>query len=195
MPRRSAADTAQSREDLIRSASTLMRARGFDGVGVDAIAAQAGLTAGAFYRHFESKQALLEVVVARAMADAAQHMPTMGNAEDVSAFVSAYLAQRKFKQVIAGCVVAAMSPDLLRNGEAVRGHAVQYLAQIHAAMTSALTPTQGAHAAMLAWHIMSAATGGLILARLMGGATATAIEQAVLQATSATATAPPASLR
>jgi hypothetical protein len=91
--------------------------------------------------------------------------------------------------------VAAMSPDLLRNGEGVRGHAVQYLAQIHAAMTSALTPTQGAHAAMLAWHIMSAATGGLILARLMGGATATAIEQAVLQATSATATAPPASLR
>jgi TetR/AcrR family transcriptional regulator, transcriptional repressor for nem operon len=183
MPKRSIAQTAQSREDLVVSASALMRSHGFDGVGIDAIAERAGLTAGAFYRHFDSKQALLVEVVQRAIAQAAAHMPTLGDADDVTAFVAAYLAQRKFKTLLAGCVVAAMSPDLLRNGDTVRNSAGQYLKQIHAAMSLALQPRHAQRASDLAWHIMSAATGGLILARLLGGETAAQIDTAVMAAT------------
>jgi TetR/AcrR family transcriptional regulator, transcriptional repressor for nem operon len=180
MPKRSIAQTAQSREELVRSASNLMRSRGFDGVGIDAIAEGAGLTAGAFYRHFESKQALLVEVVQRAMAQAAEHMPSIGSAEDVTQFVAAYLAQRKFKRLLAGCVVAAMSPDLLRNGDAVQAHAAHYVQQIHAAMVQALAPVPAEQAKAIAWHILSAATGGLILARLMGAKLGAEIDHAVV---------------
>jgi TetR/AcrR family transcriptional regulator, transcriptional repressor for nem operon len=184
MPKRSVAQTAQSREDLIRSASNLMRSHGFDGVGIDAIAEGAGLTAGAFYRHFESKQALLVAVVQRAMSEAAEHMPSIGSADDITTFVAAYLAQRKFKRLLAGCVVAAMSPDLLRNGDAVQAHAAHYVQQIHAAMVQALATLPAAKASAVAWQVLSAATGGLILARLMGPKLGAEIDSAVLAAAS-----------
>lgn len=183
MPKRSVADAAQSREKIIASASALMRANGFDGIGIDAITAHAGLTAGAFYRHFASKQVLLEEVVARAMQEASEHMPRIAAADDIAAFVAAYMSQRKFKQVIAGCVVAAMAPDLTRNGGVVRSHAALYVQNIHTAMTRALVHCGDEQAASIAWQIMSAATGGLVLARLMGGKVGAQIDAAVVDGT------------
>jgi TetR/AcrR family transcriptional regulator, transcriptional repressor for nem operon len=183
MPKRSAADAAQSREKIIASASALMRARGYDGIGIDAITAHAGLTAGAFYRHFASKQVLLEEVVSRAMKEASMHMPRIATADDIATFVAAYLSQRKFKQVIAGCVVAAMAPDLTRNGDVVRAHAALYVQSIHIAMARALTHCTDEQADAIAWQIMSAATGGLVLARLMGSKLGAQIDAAVLDGT------------
>ena len=43
---------------MLNAASRLFRERGFDKVGIAEIAAAAGLTHGAFYTHFESKEAL-----------------------------------------------------------------------------------------------------------------------------------------
>jgi TetR/AcrR family transcriptional regulator, transcriptional repressor for nem operon len=183
MPKRSAEHAAQSRQKIIASASALMRANGFDGIGIDAITAHAGLTAGAFYRHFASKQALLEEVVSRAMQEASEHMPRIATADDIAAFVAAYLSQRKFKQVIAGCVVAAMAPDLTRNGDVVRSHAALYVQSIHTAMSRALVHCGDEQAAAIAWQIMSAATGGLVLARLMGSKIGAQIDAAVVGGT------------
>jgi TetR/AcrR family transcriptional regulator, transcriptional repressor for nem operon len=183
MPKRSAEHAAQSREKIIASASALMRANGFDGVGIDAITAHAGLTAGAFYRHFASKQVLLEEVVSRAMQEASQHMPRIANADDILVFVQAYLAQRKFKQIVAGCVVAAMAPDLTRNGDTVRAHAALYVQSIHTAMARVLVQYSDGQAAAIAWQIISAAVGGLVLARLLGGKTGAQIDAAVVDGT------------
>lgn len=48
---------------LRRTARRLFARRGFEAVSVDTIAAEAGVTRGAFYHHFESKEALFEVVL------------------------------------------------------------------------------------------------------------------------------------
>jgi TetR/AcrR family transcriptional regulator, transcriptional repressor for nem operon len=182
MPRRSAADTEQSREKIIASAGALMRAHGFDGIGIDAIVDRAGLTAGAFYRHFESKQALLEAVVERAVIEAAQHMPKLVDASDVATFVHAYVSQRKFKQMIAGCVIAAMAPDLARNGSPVRKAATSYVHHIHSALTRCLESIHGKRATAIAWQLMCAAIGGLVLSRLMGESAGDDIAEAVVSA-------------
>ena len=50
--------SAKHRDELLKAASRLFRERGFDKVGIAEIAAAAGLTHGAFYTHFESKEAL-----------------------------------------------------------------------------------------------------------------------------------------
>ena len=49
---------AENREKIVEVAARLFRERGFDGVGVDAIMKEAGLTHGGFYGHFGSKDDL-----------------------------------------------------------------------------------------------------------------------------------------
>ena len=58
---------AQNREALIQAAARLFRERGIDGVGVAEICKHAGLTHGALYAQFPSKEAL----AAEALADGA----------------------------------------------------------------------------------------------------------------------------
>jgi TetR/AcrR family transcriptional repressor of nem operon len=49
---------AENRDALVRAASKLIRERGIDGVGVAEISKAAGLTHGALYAHFRSKEQL-----------------------------------------------------------------------------------------------------------------------------------------
>ena len=50
----------QTQEKILQAALTLMREQGFDKVSVRDICRSAGITTGAFYHHFRSKEALLE---------------------------------------------------------------------------------------------------------------------------------------
>ena len=49
---------AENRARIVAAAARLFREKGFDGVGVDAIMDEVGLTHGGFYRHFRSKDDL-----------------------------------------------------------------------------------------------------------------------------------------
>ena len=64
MPVRTA---APRRELLLEAAADLFAARGFHDVGIDDIGAAAGITGPGVYRHFSSKQALLESLCDRTM--------------------------------------------------------------------------------------------------------------------------------
>ncbi|MEG1240636.1 MAG: TetR/AcrR family transcriptional regulator [Oscillospiraceae bacterium] len=50
---------AQTEQHILQAALELMRERGFDGVSVRDVCQKAGITTGAFYHHFPSKEALL----------------------------------------------------------------------------------------------------------------------------------------
>ena len=56
------------REQLLEAAALLFSARGFHAVGIDDIGAAAGISGPGVYRHFSSKQALLEALCDRAMS-------------------------------------------------------------------------------------------------------------------------------
>lgn len=59
--------SAPRRELLLTAAADLFAARGFHEVGIDDIGAAAGITGPGVYRHFASKQALLESLCDRTM--------------------------------------------------------------------------------------------------------------------------------
>ncbi len=64
------------RELLLESAADLFAAKGFHAVGIDDIGEAAGITGPGVYRHFASKQALLETLITRTMdrmLDLAEH--------------------------------------------------------------------------------------------------------------------------
>ncbi|WP_369371244.1 TetR/AcrR family transcriptional regulator [Promicromonospora sp. Populi] len=77
-PRKTADGGSEARERLLRTASELFYAEGIHVVGVDRIIAEAGVTRATFYRHFPSKQDLVEAYIGvedtniRAMLDRAR---------------------------------------------------------------------------------------------------------------------------
>lgn len=54
-----------SKEKILESALDLFSQKGYDGVGVDMIAENAGLKGPSIYKHFKSKEELLEVLIKR----------------------------------------------------------------------------------------------------------------------------------
>ena len=61
---------AENRQSVINVASRLFRERGFDGIGLKDLMEAAGLTQGAFYKQFESKEDLAVEASRRALESA-----------------------------------------------------------------------------------------------------------------------------
>src|SRR5438874_7740727 len=61
---------AENRETVINVASRLFRERGFDGIGLKDLMEGAGLTQGAFYKQFASKEDLAAQASRRALESA-----------------------------------------------------------------------------------------------------------------------------
>jgi AcrR family transcriptional regulator len=70
------------RERLLEEAARLFSTRGFHAVGIDDIGAAAGISGPGVYRHFASKQALLEALCDRAMTRMLDGARQINAAED-----------------------------------------------------------------------------------------------------------------
>jgi AcrR family transcriptional regulator len=94
-----------TRDRLLDAAAELFARHGFDATSVDAVAARAGLTVGALYRHFETKGALLLDVVRRALTSLpiARHMRgDSGRADLLPQMVALYMApgSRRLRRLV-----------------------------------------------------------------------------------------------
>lgn len=108
---------AENRERIVDAAARLFRDKGFDGVGVDAIMKEAGLTHGGFYGHFASKDALAAEAVTRALKGNGARQADLAG---LAGIVSEYLSERHRADRANGCTVAALGADCGRQGPAVR---------------------------------------------------------------------------
>jgi TetR/AcrR family transcriptional repressor of nem operon len=113
----SKAASAGHRAALLNAASGLFRERGFEGVSIDDIAAAAGLTRGAFYTHFTSKEALCAEVVEQAIGETTAHVKVSKNHR---ARVEFYLSAGHVENRAGGCALAALSGDVAREPRKVR---------------------------------------------------------------------------
>src|SRR5689334_7838968 len=108
----------ETRQRILDAAATLFRRHGIDGVGVDAIMREAGLTHGGFYGHFPSKEALAEEVCASSLARSAEkwsHVAgEVGGREALRELVGAYLDPARVATKGAGCMLPTLGPELAR---------------------------------------------------------------------------------
>jgi TetR/AcrR family transcriptional repressor of nem operon len=109
--------SAKHRAELLKAASRLFRERGFDKVGIAEIAAAAGLTHGAFYTHFESKEALCAEVIAHASGRSGTTLEATVNWR---ASVEAYLSPKHVRDRATGCPFAALGGDVPRESNAIK---------------------------------------------------------------------------
>ncbi|CAN7676372.1 TetR/AcrR family transcriptional regulator [Mesorhizobium sp. LjRoot246] len=114
---------AENRETVINVASRLFRERGFDGIGLKDLMKGAGLTQGAFYKQFESKDDLAAQASRRAMESAAHKWSAATAAnpgKPLDGVISFYLSMDHRGEKMDGCPVVALGSDAARQGAEVK---------------------------------------------------------------------------
>ncbi|MET0407806.1 MAG: TetR/AcrR family transcriptional regulator [Hyphomicrobium sp.] len=120
MPRVSRKEADQHREDVVNAAARLFLEHGIDGVSVPAVMAEAGLTHGGFYGHFDSKEALVAEACERAFNSRRDIYDAIGerNGPDKKAarteFIKRYTTKSHRDAIGLGCPAAAMCGDVAR---------------------------------------------------------------------------------
>ena len=160
---------AANRQRILTAAARLFREQGIGGAGVDAITEAAGLTHGAFYSQFESKEAVVAEAVRLAIDESRQMLEGLakGNAksEALAGFVAAYLEPGHRDSPGNGCVVAALGADVARQPKTVRAAFTGALKDSLETMADLVPGKSAPHRYDEAITLFSGMLGALILAR------------------------------
>jgi TetR/AcrR family transcriptional regulator, transcriptional repressor for nem operon len=114
----------QTRDRILRAAGKVFLREGYHAAGVDKVMEEAGLTAGGFYSHFDSKEALLAEMLAAAAAVAAmpreEELGPIAGRDWAASFVDRYLSLRHVASPEDGCPLPALVSEVARSGDAVK---------------------------------------------------------------------------
>src|SRR5688572_20347881 len=119
----SRAQAAENRETVIDVASRLFRQHGFDGIGLKDLMEAAGLTQGAFYKQFASKDDLAAQASNRALESISSRWSAASESnpkDPLGAVVALYLSMGHREQRGAGCPLVALGSDAARQGADVK---------------------------------------------------------------------------
>jgi TetR/AcrR family transcriptional repressor of nem operon len=158
------------RENLLEAAGKLLRERGVEKVGVADVAAAAGLTHGALYAQFPSKDALCREAIARMLDRSA----AVSGQHDWRAYVEAYLSPRHVRQRATGCPYTALSADVPRSAPAIRG---AFSRGLERSLNELAERLKGREQAMVSMALL---VGAVVLARAVEKP---ALRDEILQAT------------
>jgi TetR/AcrR family transcriptional regulator, transcriptional repressor for nem operon len=114
---------AENRQTVINVASRLFRSRGFDGIGLKDLMEGAGLTQGAFYKQFASKEDLAAQASRRALESATLRWSaaTAAKPEDpLDGLFEFYLSAEHREETTDGCPVVALGSDAARQSSDVK---------------------------------------------------------------------------
>ncbi|WP_220811210.1 TetR/AcrR family transcriptional regulator [Pseudomonas paralcaligenes] len=160
--RYSAEHKAQTREKLLDASGSLAKCGGFASTGVDGLMKAIGLTGGAFYGHFSSKDELFAAIVERELSRSAERLGSSDASRDkLQRCLAMYLNMKHVQQPSAGCAIPALGAEIARADAEVRATAEHWLARLQQAWARELGDEQ------LAWAILAQCVGALVLARMM----------------------------
>ncbi|WP_223909278.1 TetR/AcrR family transcriptional regulator [Rhodoferax lithotrophicus] len=113
-----------SHERIVSAAAKAIRRSGYDGTGVADIMKEAGLTHGAFYAHFASREAMLAEAADRAGAEsnalAASVIAAVPPEQSLQALMQLYLSKEHLESIETGCPVSALGSEMPRQSPEVR---------------------------------------------------------------------------
>ena len=115
--RMSQAEKDRSHARIVVSASRLLRERGIDGASVGDVMKDAGMTHGGFYKHFASKDALVESALAEAFSGFIAMLDSDRPEASADAFRELYLSEGHVDNPGLGCPVAALGQDIGRGSD------------------------------------------------------------------------------
>ncbi|MBR7825115.1 TetR/AcrR family transcriptional regulator [Actinospica sp. MGRD01-02] len=139
--RRSKEHKDETRRKILDSAGRLFKADGIDGTGIAGLMADAGLTNGAFYKHFASKDDLVANAVADQLAQQQQVVDALpAGRAGIEEFVRGYLSAAHRDDHVGGCPSAALLDEIGRCTDATRQTYTAGLSGLIDALAQRLTP-------------------------------------------------------
>jgi TetR/AcrR family transcriptional repressor of nem operon len=164
----SQADKAASHDRIVTAAAARIRRDGIDGVSVNELMSEAGLTHGGFYRHFASRDDLVAEAVEHALAQGsrpADAAARTGGTRALAAVIDGYLSETHRDHPESGCAVAALPGDVARSTPRARqaySRQVRRYIDLLVNLIPATDPADGRREAVLT---LAALVGAVSMAR------------------------------
>ena len=122
--RKSKEEAAHTRKRIVEAASAEFRRNGIDGTGLADLMAAAGLTHGGFYKHFDSKEQVVEESLALAADTMAESIKgtvsASPGADGLHAAITNYLSIKYRDDPAGGCPFVTLGSEMARSSDAVR---------------------------------------------------------------------------
>jgi TetR/AcrR family transcriptional repressor of nem operon len=161
---------SEHREALLTTANRLLQERGFEGAAVADICRDAGLTQGALYGQFKSKDALVAEAIRRTSEEGAAVWGKLrdGGPDALSAFINDYLGETHARDPGMGCSLAACVSEIGRQDPMIGAAYAEGFRRMSDLVRQALpagTPPDEARRRAIA--LLSGMVGALAIARAL----------------------------
>ncbi len=121
----------ETRQHIIDVAAKRFRETGVAAAGVAGLMADAGLTNGAFYTHFESKEDLVRAALLKGLERRKQGLAAAAeNGTGPEEWIRTYLSPRHRDNPGSGCAASALTAEIARHPKATRDVFTTRLAEI-----------------------------------------------------------------
>lgn len=150
----------QTRQRLLQSSGALAKRGGFNATGVAGLMKAIGLTGGAFYNHFPSKDDLFTEVVRRELSLSPMAQQPM-NRQRLERCLDHYLSLAHVHNAEGGCAIPALGVEIAQAPLPVREEAEHWLRTLQQAWADTLEDPD------LAWALLSQCVGALVIARML----------------------------
>lgn len=158
----------QSRIRIRDAAGRAFRSYGFEGVGVDGLSKEAGVTSGAFYRHFPSKNAAFrEVAVTglRTLEESVTEFQMQFGDAWLPHFIDFYVDELRNCDLSQSCGLQSLTSDVMRMDEETRGAYEDGINKVVDRMVGGFPHLPAARARARALALLSLLSGSITLAR------------------------------
>jgi AcrR family transcriptional regulator len=151
-----------SRRRLVERGGSHAKQHGFNESGMAALAASAGVTTGALYKHFNGKADLFAALIAAELERTAQLYDAVDTDNGSAAkSLAGYLSLQHVRHPEHGCPLPSLTPEIARADEATKAAFQCGLLEIQAKLQR-LTAT-----AEDAWTLLAQNVGAVMLARAL----------------------------
>jgi len=151
----------ETKEKLLESSAVSAKKSGFSTVGVDGLMKAIGLSGGAFYSHFSSKDELFASIVERELSQSLERLGADQGCEKLERCVKHYLSMAHVEHPESGCALPALGAEIARSDVLVRQQAERWICQLQENWARILESDS------LAWAILSQCIGALVVARML----------------------------
>jgi TetR/AcrR family transcriptional repressor of nem operon len=167
----SQADKVASHQRIVEITATRLRVDGLSRPAIGELMKEAGLTHGGFYRHFGSRDELVDESIVRALWDGARRIADAVGAERASGgdplagLIAAYLSPEHRDDLAGSCAVATLGADVARASDRTRsayGDQVRSYLRVIEGLLDEPDPAARRRRAVLT---LSALVGAVIMAR------------------------------
>jgi len=161
----------ETRKRILDAGARSFKRHGFKGAGVDGVMSEAGLTSGAFYRHFESKDELFAEVIKTALSanqdQREEGLEGLDGLDWVEGLIRRYLSAEHFARVEDGCPIPSLASEISRATASAKSALESGIDEWRQQISARLPLQDGAESDALAAQLISTMIGAMSLARSM----------------------------